>query len=298
MQKDKSYRVFYDEPGGPPADPTPPPADPTPPTFDPATDSFRQFVPEDIRGDFESVPSFEALARGYHGSQKLIGKDPSRLLERPLEGDSAGMVTALQGLGAPADMAGWGDMKTLAGENGNSEFVQSYVEKVAIPTGMMPHQLKASLAFVQENKEAQAAATQTSGKEQIAKWQGELAQTWGTEIQSPQWKENIGAAAAVVEKFGGDGAFDALESSGMADHPIVLNMLLGISAALAGGSLEGTGGGGPAGSGRSAEISARIAELEKVQMGYVSNNQQAQARATAHQILALREEKMRLNAKG
>lgn len=266
-----------------------------PTSFDPT--KFAEHMPEDIREQFGTVPNLEALGRGYLGAQKLVGKDPSSLIQRPVEGDAAGMVSALQSLGAPSDLAAWGDMKELAGEGGDAAFVQSYIEKVAIPGGMMPHQVKANLEFVREVAKAQGEAQTAQTAEQVAKWQGEMAQNWGVEVGSAAWKENIAQAASVVEQFGGDEAFDALDEVGLGDNPLIVNMFHKLATKLAGGTLEGTGGTGPALSGRAADINRQLAELQQKQMAAVTANRQAEARQIAGVITGLIEERNRLTQK-
>lgn len=267
------------------------------PAFNAEDASFRGFLPEDIRGSFETVPNLEALARGYLGGQKLIGEDPANILKRPKAGDQEGLVSHMRALGAPEATSGY-DLKALTPEGVKIDeaFAGSFLEKVAVPTGMLPHQVQAAIKFVTDVDAAHEKEKTGKVADQAAKWQAEIATMWNTEAQSVTWKENVALAAGVVDKFGGDAAWDAIEEAGLGDNPAILEMFRKIGTVQAGGTLEDTGSGGPASAGtRDAALAAEIAQLKTAQLKAMDDQDHFTARNISEQIQAKMQERERLN---
>lgn len=87
----------------PPAAPLATPAPAVAPAFKfPDNFDYKTIVPEDIRGDavFSKYQNLESALRGLHGAQKLLGKDPSNLVEVPPATDAAATRALMNRLGA------------------------------------------------------------------------------------------------------------------------------------------------------------------------------------------------------
>lgn len=264
--------------------------------FDPNGPQFRDFLPKDLVGQFDTVPTFEALVRGAAATQKMVGVPADQIMRRPATGDSEGMLTHLRSLGAPETVEGYKIENLPEGVKIDEAFQGKFFE-ASLALGLMPHQVQGLVTFMGEAiKGVQEKQTALSG-ETVAQNQAALAKMWGVEAGSQTWKENLRIGAGVVEEFGGEEALDVLDQSGLADHPAIIEMFRKIGAARKGTGIDGTGGNGPAMSSEAAQIQSQIQALNATMMEHVNNQRPVEARQVSEQVAALRAKLERLNKK-
>lgn len=174
----------------------------------------------------------EDFARSVSGFQKLVGKDPNKLVEMPDSPDSENRREILQRLGLPETTKD-GAYKLEAPEGtpeflqGDSEFSQKMIDK-AHELGVFPDQLAGLYnTFVQEINGAYE--NQTS---QLAAKAEENARSLEAEFGAA-FNGKIAAANFAIDKLGGEEVRDALNEAGLGTHPPLIKALAEIGNMLA-----------------------------------------------------------------
>lgn len=224
----------------PPAEGTTPPPTTPPPTTPPpaaATGTWRDSLPEDLKGN-ASLAQFtdvNNLAKSYVEAQKLVGK--KGVFPPDWEKSTDEEKTAFfKSIGQPEFEKF--DVKLPKDQQVNEDFVKKYKE-LAHKTGLLPTQAQSLMDwYIGHEKQtlgALALAKKTASEEAI----GGLKKEWGE-----GYDKNLALAKMAVREVGGQDFLKYLDDSGEGNNPQVIKMLAKVGKLLGEDKVRGISSGG------------------------------------------------------
>lgn len=210
---------------------------------------FRDTLPADLKSHtaLAKITNVEHMARSYISAQKMIGKDPDRVVELPGAEDLEGRRAVLERLGLPKDTTGYkleapqGAPEFLAPKGPLAEGFTAAAHKL----GILPDQAAGVYQWfagaMSETAKMQASQEDAAHAENTRALQAKY---------GAAFDQNIAAANFGVDKVGGDELRALLDSKGLGTHPLVIEAFSQIGKMLAEdgiGDTRGGGGGNPFG---------------------------------------------------
>lgn len=185
---------------------------------------YKSIVPEDIRTDpvFAKYKDLDGVFRGLHGAQKLIGKDPSNLLEVPAPTDAAAMRAAMNRLGASEKAEDYklepvkGAPDWLGPDKPLGGWLAKTAHEAGIPISAMNNLYAGFVGEMTKAVAAQQAAAVDTANQAIAKMKEE----WGADFDG-----TVRRAKLAIDKLGGAPLREALEAADLGVHPAVIQAL-------------------------------------------------------------------------
>ena len=197
-----------------------------------------QNVPEDIREEasLSVIKDFPGLVKGYVHGQKMVGADKIALPGKDASDDTWNEFYGK--IGRPEAAADYGLKKPDDLPDGfpYSEDIEKGFGEQAHKLGLTPKQVKGLFAWYMGG-EAEAATTIQKDKELArAKTEMELKKEFGS-----AYDESLKGAQLLVDKFGGSGLKEHLDSTGMGDDLMLTGFLARLSRQFAEDTLKGDG---------------------------------------------------------
>lgn len=223
---------------------------------------FREALPDDLKANpaLAKITSVEHLARSAISAQKMIGKDPDRLVELPGAEDADGRRAVLERLGLPKDTTGY---KLEPGE-GTPDFLKpegpmaSGFVDTAHKLGIMPDQAAGVYQWFSEVMTATAQDQATQSQEEYAENTRAMQAKYGAAFD-----QTVAAANFAVDKLGGDALRELLDDKGLGANPLVIDAFSRVGTLLAEDGIgDGKGGGGNPFSGAMTPDNARAKAQE------------------------------------
>lgn len=206
---------------------------------------FRDALPDDLKSNtaLAKITNVEHLTRSFISAQKMIGKDPDRIVELPGADDADGRRAVLERLGLPKDTTGY----KLEAPQGTPEFLApkgplaEAFTGAAHKLGILPDQAAGVYQWfagaMSETAKAQAAKEDEAHAENVRSLQAKY---------GAAFDQTIAAANFAVDKLGGDELRELIDSKGLGTHPLIVGAFSQIGKLLAEDSVgDGKGGGNP-----------------------------------------------------
>ena len=227
---------------------------------------FKAALPEEVRNNagLGKIDSLENMARSFLAGQRMIGKDPTGLVELPKSDASfEDRRAVMTKLGAPEKADGYKltlptDAPPIIGQalNLDTPLGKAFLE-TSVKMGVLPEQaqgyyemLATHLAAAAGDSATNDETTHTQNIEALKTEAGGAFDDW------------IRAATFGISKIGGDPLRDALNDAGLGTNPVVVKAMMQVGKLLAEDTASGTGGtGGQFGALAPGEARARAKEL-------------------------------------
>lgn len=185
---------------------------------------YKSIVPEDIRADpvFAKYKDIEGVFRGLHGAQRLLGKDPSNLIEVPAPTDAAATRAVMNRLGASEKFEDYklepvkGAPDWLAPDKPLGGWLAKTAHETGLPIGAMNKLYKGFVGEMTKAMQAQQAAAVDLANQSIAKMKEEM---------GGDFDGTVRRARLAIDKLGGPALREALESADLGVNPVVIKAL-------------------------------------------------------------------------
>lgn len=230
----------------------------------PAFEQVLSALPEDLRKEpsVAKMKDLEGMVRSFVSAQKMLGKDPSRLVELPEPTDAEGVRGVLQRLGVPESPEGY-KLEPLEGAPDylapDQPLAQVFL-KAAHEHNVLPQQAQAIYKTVvgslMEAAKQHAVQVQSTHDENIRTLQKEF---------GPAFDGKLASANFAVQELGGDELREAIDNAELGTHPALIKALSRVGEMLQEHSLggEGRGAAGRGGAMTPAEARAHAMDLQR-----------------------------------
>lgn len=195
-------------------------------------------LPDDIREEasLAVIKDFPGLVKGYVHGQKMVGAD-----KIALPGKDAGDDTWNEfygKLGRPETAADYGLKKPEDLPEGfpYSEDIEKGFSEQAHKLGLTPKQVKGLFSWYMSGEAETLTTMQADKKLALAKTEAELKKEFGS-----AYTESLAGARLLVDKFGGSGFKEHLDTSGLGDDLMLTGFLARLSRQFAEDTLKGDG---------------------------------------------------------
>lgn len=185
---------------------------------------YKSIVPEDIRADpfFSKYKDLDGVFRGAVNAQKLIGKDPSNLVEVPQATDTAATRALMNRLGASEKLEDYkleavkGAPDWLGGDKPLGQWLAKTAHEAGVPVGTMNKLYSGFVGQMMQAVQAQQAAAIETANKAVADLKAELGDGFDGAVRR---------AKLAIEKLGGAPLREALEAADLGVHPAVIKAL-------------------------------------------------------------------------
>jgi len=182
--------------------------------LDPQLNEFFNGLPDHLK-QHKSLSKFDSvdkLADAYVNASKLIGKRISEVKPEELKGvlDHEDLVQVYKGMGVPETPDAYNLPEDMDPEI--SKFIKTKAHELGLPedklNGVLSLELEAAALMKQREQET---------------WRTEVITKYGNDLQP-----SIKIAQQAVKEFGGDELVNFLNTSGLGDHPAVIDTFVRI----------------------------------------------------------------------
>ena len=195
-------------------------------------------VPEDMREEpsLALVKDFPGLVKSYVHGQKMVGADKIALPGTDASDDTWNEFYGK--LGRPETAADYGLKKPEDLPEGfpYSEDIEKDFSEQAHKLGLTPKQVKGLFSWYMGGEAEALTTMQADKKLALAKTESELKKEFGS-----AYDESLAGARLLVDKFGGAGLKEHLDSTGMGDDLQLTGFLARLSRQFAEDTLKGDG---------------------------------------------------------
>ncbi len=198
----------------PSPEPIVPPADAPPVVNNGTPPSWKDSLPDDLKGDpsLISIMDVNALAKSYVHGQKMIGRDKIVIPDKFATDED--WQNVYKKLGAPESA----DKYDIKAEGIEPEFLKGFKE-MAVKNGIMPRQADKLFEFYNGHVKGLTEASEASEKLAYAESVKGLQKEWGQ-----GYERKIQAASGLFNSIADEETKKAFNESGMGNNPLVLKM--------------------------------------------------------------------------
>lgn len=233
----------------PPSGTTPPASGNTIPPASSAPKSWRDDLPEDIRGEgsLKHITDVQTLAKSYINAQKMVGAD-----KIPVPGKHAteqDWQQVYRKLGLPEKVE---DYTLPEIKDGDKTVIEGF-KKVAFENGILPKQAEKLLGFYQDLNKQALTANEAAKSAKMTEGVEALKKEWGNGFD-----KEVNAAKKALETFGDPDAIKYIRENGLGNDPVLVKIFNKIGKTLGEDTIKGDNGSRPGWGMTPAEADAKI----------------------------------------